>query len=66
MAASSAASERSFSTFGFIPTKLCNHLDAEEVKKLVFIKPNTVQIGGVDLPGYDSDCSDCSIDCMDV
>ena len=34
MAASSAASERSFSTFEFIHTKLRNHLGPEKVKKL--------------------------------
>ncbi|CAB4039334.1 hypothetical protein DYB30_009596, partial [Paramuricea clavata] len=63
MAASSAASERSFSTFGFIHTKLRNRLGPEKVKKLVYIKTNTAQISGTDLFDYDSDCSiDFSMD----
>ena len=49
MAASSAASERSFSTFGFIHSKLRNRLDPEKVKKLVYIKTNTLQINGIEI-----------------
>ena len=64
MAASSVASKRSFSTFGFIHTKLRNRLGPEKVKKLVYIKTNMIQISGMDLFDYDSDCS--SIDSMDV
>jgi hypothetical protein len=44
MAASSAASERNFSTFGFIHSKLRNRLGADKVKKLVYIKTNAVQV----------------------
>ncbi|KAH9275057.1 hypothetical protein BASA83_002771 [Batrachochytrium salamandrivorans] len=40
MATSSAASERNFSTMGFIHTKLQNCLNVETVEKLVFIKDN--------------------------
>jgi hAT family C-terminal dimerisation region len=40
MATTSAASERNFSTFGFIHSKLRNSLAAEKVIKLVFIKTN--------------------------
>jgi hypothetical protein len=40
MAASAAGSERNFSTFGFIHSKLCNRLSPEKVKKLVYIKTN--------------------------
>jgi len=40
MAASSAASERNFSTMGFIHSKLRNSLNAKTVEKLVFIKSN--------------------------
>ena len=40
----SAASERNFSTFGFIHSKLCNSLSPEAgVEKLVYIKTNNVQ-----------------------
>ena len=42
--ASSAASERNFSTFSFVHSKLRNRLDEEKVLKLVYIKTNTMQI----------------------
>lgn len=44
MPCSSAASERNFSTFGFIHTKLRNRLSAEKVEKLVYIKTNALQL----------------------
>ena len=53
MAASSAASERNFSTFGFIHSKLRNHLSPEKVNKLVYIKVNTLQMA--DLRFYESE-----------
>ncbi|GBC39217.2 zinc finger BED domain-containing protein 1-like [Rhizophagus irregularis DAOM 181602=DAOM 197198] len=37
---SSAAAERNFSTFGFINNKICNRLQNERVKKLVYIYGN--------------------------
>jgi len=40
MSTSSAASERNFSTFGFVHSKLRNSLSIESVDKLVFIKTN--------------------------
>jgi hypothetical protein len=40
MVTSSAASERNFSTMGFIHSKLRNSLSAKIVEKLVFIKSN--------------------------
>jgi hypothetical protein len=40
MATSSAASERNFSTFGFIHSKLRNFLSNGKVEKLVFMKQN--------------------------
>jgi hypothetical protein len=40
MVTSSAASERNFSTMGFIHSKLRNSLSAKTVEKLVFIKSN--------------------------
>lgn len=40
MSTSSAASERNFSTFGFVHSKLRNCLSTESVDKLVFIKTN--------------------------
>jgi hAT family C-terminal dimerisation region len=43
LVASSAASERNFSTFGFIHSKLRNSLSPEAVEKLVYIKTNKVQ-----------------------
>jgi hypothetical protein len=44
MSYSSAASERNFSTFGFIHTKLRNSLTDDCVMKLVYIKTNTLQL----------------------
>jgi hAT family C-terminal dimerisation region len=41
MATSSASSERNFSTFGFVHSKLRNSLGPEKVKKLVYIKTNS-------------------------
>jgi hypothetical protein len=40
LATSSAASERNFSTFGFIHSKLGNSLSPKPEEKLVFIKTN--------------------------
>jgi hypothetical protein len=40
MSTSSAASERNFSTFGFVHSKLRNCLRPDSVDKLVFIKTN--------------------------
>jgi hypothetical protein len=39
-----AASERNFSTFGFVHSKLRNCLGPEKVKKLVYIKTNAMQM----------------------
>mgnify|MGYP002804591960 CR=1 FL=1 len=57
MATSAAASERNFSTFGFIHSKLRNRLSPEKVKKLVYIKTNSVQMadGPTDCYASDSD-----------
>ena len=44
MACSSAASERNFSTFGFIHSKMRNRLTEESVRKLVYIKTNSLQL----------------------
>ncbi|KAH9274709.1 hypothetical protein BASA83_002906 [Batrachochytrium salamandrivorans] len=44
MACSTAASERNFSTFGFIHTKLRNSLTEDNVRKLVYIKTNALQL----------------------
>lgn len=41
MATSSSASERNFSTFGFIHSKLRNQLSVDRVEKLVYIKTNS-------------------------
>ena len=43
MVASSAASERNLSTFGFIHSKLRNCLSPDAVQKLVYIKTNNLQ-----------------------
>ena len=48
MAALSASSERNFSTFGFVHSKLCNRLGPDKVKKLVYIKSNTLQMADCD------------------
>lgn len=39
-------SERNFSTFGFVHSKLRNQLSTETVKKLVFVKSNVNQLDG--------------------
>ena len=44
MADSAAASERNFSTFRFIHSKLCNRFGPEKVKKLVYMKMNAIQM----------------------
>jgi Protein of unknown function (DUF 659)/hAT family C-terminal dimerisation region len=50
MSASTAASERNFSTFGFIHSKQRNCLSEASVEKLVFIKTNyNALVGGSDL-----------------
>ena len=46
LATSSAASERNFSTFGFIHSKLRNSLRTKSVEKLVYIKSNTNSMSG--------------------
>ena len=43
MVATSAASERNFSTFGFIHSKLRNCLSPDVNQKLVYIKTNNLQ-----------------------
>jgi hAT family C-terminal dimerisation region len=43
LVASSAASERNFSTFGFIHSKIRNCLKGDAVQKLVYIKTNNMQ-----------------------
>jgi hypothetical protein len=43
MVASSAASERNFSTHGFVHSKLRNCLSEDAVEKLVYIKTNNIQ-----------------------
>ena len=49
MATSSAASERNFSTMGFIHSKLRNGLNPKTVEKLVYIKTNMTSF--FDVPG---------------
>ena len=44
LVALSAASERNFSKFGFIHSKLRNFLSPEAVEKLVYLKTNNVQL----------------------
>ena len=55
MAASSAASERNFSTFGFIHSKLSNCLSPEKVKKLMYIKTNTIELADSITECYESE-----------
>jgi hAT family C-terminal dimerisation region len=43
MVASSAASERNFSTHGFVHSKLCNCLSEDAVENLFYIKTNNIQ-----------------------
>ena len=58
MACSSAASERNFSTFGFIHTKLRNSLTEVTGKKLVYVKTNGLQLSNQLKQAYESDESD--------
>ncbi|PVZ96812.1 hypothetical protein BB558_007262 [Smittium angustum] len=44
MATSSAVSEKNFSTFGFIHSKLLNRLSKSNLKNLVYIKTNGLQM----------------------
>jgi hypothetical protein len=59
MAASAAASECNFSTFGFIHSKLRNRLGAEKVKKLVYIKMNAMQMNDAKSALHDCYVNDC-------
>ena len=43
MVATSAASERNFSTFAFVQSKLRNRLSQDAVEKLVYIRTNNMQ-----------------------
>ena len=52
MPRSSAASERNFSTFGFIHSKLRNRLSEEKLEKLVYIKFNS------ESNGCENECDD--------
>ena len=62
MAASAAASERNFSTFGFGHNKLRNRLGAEKVRKLVCMKTNSSQLEGPSSWCYDnSDIDDVKL-----
>ena len=61
--ASSAASERNFSTFGFIHSKHRNCLTDESVEKLVFIKTNyNALVGGDCFDGSTTDKDESSDD----
>ncbi|CAB4038964.1 hypothetical protein BSLG_07742 [Paramuricea clavata] len=66
MAASSAASERNFSTFGFIHSKLRNHLTPEKVKKLVYIKANTLQMSDKLCESYECAEDDEELETMEI
>ena len=54
MATSTAASERCFSTFGLIHSKLRNCLSESSVKKLVYIRTNAMEIDDELNESYDS------------
>ena len=66
MAASSAASERNFSTFGFIHSKLRNRLTPEKVKKLVYIKANTLQMSDKLCESYECAEDDEELETMEI
>jgi hypothetical protein len=52
---SSAASERNFSTIGFIHSKLRNCVGRDTVEKLVYVKSNNLQFtGNANLDAYNS------------
>jgi hAT family C-terminal dimerisation region len=50
MATSSAASERNFSTLGFIHTKARNKLNSETIEKVTYIKSNHMASQGHNPP----------------
>jgi len=52
---SSSASERNFSTFSFIHTKLRNRLLIDKVQKLVFIKGNSSKLSSVEKTSEEED-----------
>jgi hAT family C-terminal dimerisation region len=62
MAASTASSERNFSTMAFVHSKLRNSLNKKTVEKLVFIKSNLPAIYDYqqveDRESSDSECCD--------
>ena len=61
MATSSAASERNWSTMGFVHSKLRNALTPKNVDKLVFIKSNLPAFYDYDMQQDVADeCDDCS------
>ena len=66
MAASAAASEHNFSTFGFVHSKLCNCLAPEKVKKLVYIKTNAIQMEGISQHADDMSDDDDGDELMEV
>jgi hypothetical protein len=66
MAASAAASERNFSTFGFVHSKLCNRLAPEKVKKLAYIKTNAIQMEGISQHADDMSDDDDGDELMEV
>lgn len=66
MAASSAASERNFSTFGFIHSKLRDRLTPEKVMKLVYIKANTLQMSDKLCESYECAEDDEELETMEI
>jgi hAT family C-terminal dimerisation region len=58
LATSSAASERNFSTFGFVHSNMRNSRGPEKVKKLVYIKTNYAAVADVVRPCESDDDSD--------
>jgi hypothetical protein len=63
MVTSSASSERNFSTFGFVHSKLRNSLSQEKVDQLVFIKTNAPAFRSSRVPADEDDHSEGSEPC---
>jgi hypothetical protein len=59
MTASSAASERNFSTMAFIHSKLRNALSPETVQMLVYVKTNFPQVNGDASCAWEDPADEC-------
>ena len=64
MCVSTASSERCFSAFGFVHSKLRNLLGEDQVKKLVYVRSNFIELDKNNEKKYDNDEEEISDDCQ--